>query len=622
MPPPTQPRKGRAPVSNHAAHAITTTKSAVVEVLAAPGSGKSHTLLDRAEHLLAAGTPARQILLLSFSNAAVGELKRRAQTRAAAQAKPSSNANARASNLAAIPSMTVHALALQLSGGGDVLTDNKAVPLLSKVIGQLMKAAKKGTIWKNKSDRVRKRRADLLKQLREKSILRAVLALFSFAAAADCTVIRALDRDRFEDLREFQHVLPALRNAWGRIKREDCSIDYGDMLRRGRWRIEKGRARFEFTHILVDEFQDASPAQVALFAALAALPGRSLMVFGDPGQAIFGFAGAAYTPLSSVLDGVEIMRLPYSRRLTPQTAALASAVAGLKGDAAIRTDKPDGVMPVLVTSKHELAQAKRIAADIRKLIDTGVPASQIAVLGRVKALLGLVERELLAVGVRSNPLHGKRDRKHVLRVLRLVRVIERAKDRGEKVREESVRKALKRIEGDVDAKRWAPMVTKLRAATKLSGFAGRYRDVAQAYVTLVFGARTEEGTQVLHGLNAWAAWSGGCKSAAEMMAAVKGMTADGVTLGTIHAAKGREWCHVLVVGVTDGVLPWFHATDAVALAEERNLMYVAITRARDAVRLYHAPYVHAGSRMAFEDLSRFLEAKRVQALMQADSAPS
>lgn len=64
---------------------------------------------------------------------------------------------------------------------------------------------------------------------------------------------------------------------------------------------------------------------------------------------------------------------------------------------------------------------------------------------------------------------------------------------------------------------------------------------------------------------------------------------------TIHTAKGGEWDYVFVVGVADGELPIFYAKSESALAEERRLLYVAVTRARNAVRLYYAPMPHAHS---------------------------
>lgn len=103
-----------------------------------------------------------------------------------------------------------------------------------------------------------------------------------------------------------------------------------------------------------------------------------------------------------------------------------------------------------------------------------------------------------------------------------------------------------------------------------------------------------------------------------MRDAVRAIEAKGVVTGTIHSAKGGEWDHVQIVGVTDGLLPLYLArNDQRSLSEERNLLYVAITRARETVQLYHAPANHARSRQRFEAMSRFLDEPAVQKTLQA-----
>jgi len=103
-----------------------------------------------------------------------------------------------------------------------------------------------------------------------------------------------------------------------------------------------------------------------------------------------------------------------------------------------------------------------------------------------------------------------------------------------------------------------------------------------------------------------------------MRHAVKKMDANCVVTSTIHAAKGHEWDHVFITGVTEGVLPIYHAKDEQSLAEERNLLYVAITRACKDVRLYHAPTPHPRGGRHFESVCRFLEEPTVQKTLQLE----
>jgi DNA helicase-2/ATP-dependent DNA helicase PcrA len=99
---------------------------------------------------------------------------------------------------------------------------------------------------------------------------------------------------------------------------------------------------------------------------------------------------------------------------------------------------------------------------------------------------------------------------------------------------------------------------------------------------------------------------------------LRAMPKEAIVTGTIHAAKGLEWEHVFIVGATDGYLPLYHARDKAQLSEERNLLYVVVTRAREAVRLYHAPSNHARSRQHFESPCTFLTKAAVHETLQVE----
>ena len=108
----------------------------------------------------------------------------------------------------------------------------------------------------------------------------------------------------------------------------------------------------------------------------------------------------------------------------------------------------------------------------------------------------------------------------------------------------------------------------------------------------------------------------GLADALALNAEVEGFNGrEGVPSATIHAAKGLEWAHVLIVGATQGLLPSYHARGDRELEEERRLLYVAVTRASKQVQLYHAPVWHAPTRQRLEAPCGFLsEAIRAQVL--------
>ena len=406
---------------------------------------------------------------------------------------------------------------------------------------------------------------------------------------------------QFADLAPYVRVLTAVRHYYTKIKKQCGVIDFGDMLHLATTAIRNG-APMPYTHILVDEYQDCSPAQVHLLAELAQLDGRSIMVFGDPDQAIYGFGGSSYTPLSSVIDGVTETRLPHSWRLHAQNAALASAIAQHSPDQAIQSNR-DGEKPVLVYADTETEQINRVALDIKQLIDGGTQPEQIVVLARKNALLTPIEQTLLAQGVMTKRNGLERRRKHALRVLRMVHVMARCETRATKITPAMLKTAFK-WSAEIEDHRWIKEPKALKNMLRVPSLEGRYRLCAKAYVRLHGGVRRNKELRV--DVNRWEPICRAHSSARSMRDAVLVMDKRAVVTGSIHSAKGGEWDHVFVVGVTEGHLPDHRSRDKSSRDEERRLLFVAVTRARETVRLYHSPASDARSRRRFGDLSSFL----------------
>jgi DNA helicase-2/ATP-dependent DNA helicase PcrA len=420
-------------------------------------------------------------------------------------------------------------------------------------------------------------------------------------------IYEAAENGQFSELEQYTKILIAVRSKFAVLKEKRGVIDFGDMLHQAIKAIDEG-ASVPYTHILVDEYQDCSAAQTHVLASLAKLKGRSIMVFGDPNQAIYGFGGARYTPLSEVLKkNVQQLTLPLSFRLTAQTAALASAVVQHEKEKAIQT-KREGDLPVLVQDESLAGQTESIVQHIRRLIDGGTPPAQIVVLARTKALLAPIEQLLLAHNVQTSRIGTKRHHKHVLRVLKLVRIVERCESEERKCKPKMLRKALPSLK--LNDSLWQKGARELIKGARIRSLEGRYGLCAKAYLQLMGGVRKDP--ELRADVNRWEPWSRGHDDARAMRDAILAMDTQAVVTGTIHSAKGGEWDHVLVVGVTDGLLPQYLSLDEHSLVEERNLLYVAITRARDTVRLYHAPTNHARSRQRFEKVSHFLVKRAVR----------
>ena len=596
-------------------------KSRFVEVKATAGSGKTHTLIMRLIFWYGLGVPADKILVLSYSKETVAELHRRIKcfpNKSVSQSVELANNEALDTYLSKVTVQTTHGFANGLSPKKVVLNNKMAADLLSKAIRAVQRDCKKQVLWLGVSQRVRRRRLKQLTKLAEPGNQSFVLNFLSVARASKSTVTEAAERAPFKDLIPYIAVLRAVHAKYSSFKKSKEVDDFGDMLVRATNAVRNGAA-VPYTHILVDEYQDCSPAQVQFLAEVAKLNDRKIMVFGDPGQAIYGFGGSSYTPLSNALDGVIELNLPVSRRLTTQNAALASAVLRLDSEQAIQTRR-GGDKPVLVCDKTETEQIRHVARDIKRLIDGGISQEQIVVLARIKALLTPVEQALLASGVQTRRKGTMRDRKHMLRVLHLVHLVSRSEKDKVAITPEKLRKVFSRQIKVTDCK-WKSASIELRKVAHSPSLEGRYRLCAKIYLRLRGGVRKDANLQA--DVNRWEPLCREHSDAREMRDAIRAMDQLSVVTGTIHSAKGGEWEYVFIVGVTDGYLPLYLARDdKLSLSEERNLLYVAVTRARENVRLYHSPANHARSKQQFEKRSRFLDKRVLKTLQIERTAPT
>jgi DNA helicase II / ATP-dependent DNA helicase PcrA len=605
---------------------IITSEEHHVEVLASPGSGKTHTLIARLQYLLSSGVPAAQILVLSFSNEAVRELRRRMDY-ASTNSDATKASKSDEYSLNKVTVSTAHAFALSLIPRPPaIITDKMQRKLLAQSILMVRKRMRnrkhKKTIWKDISTAQRQRRRDQLEAFKDSPglLIPRLLALFDYKRAGAISLRAALELPAFTGVADFA-VIRAIYSAYRALKRNNDYQDFADILDAAETRLQCGRTRLSIQHILVDEFQDCSTAQTRLLALLARNLKARVMVFGDPAQSLYGFAGANYQTLSAFLPNTVKYTLPYSHRLTAETAALASAVLKLPASSAIKT-RLSGIKPALVRSASQTEQARDVLADVQSLIANGAEPSGIAVLARTKATLHVIEATLLAANLDCNRIGAPRTNRHVLSVLRLVSWTARYRRLGQPVEPARLQGFATKVL-PIDSATAHKQVSKLMRAKPSSTLEGQYKLCAQAYLRLLGGVRAHPDIRAQ--VNRWEPMCRQYDDARAMRAAVKANMGDAVgngncdnmniTTGTIHAAKGREWQHVLVVGVTEGILPGYRAKDPSTLEQERNLLYVAITRAKDSVRLYHAPTPHAKTRQTFTKLNRHLAATNARQLM-------
>ena len=319
--------------------------------------------------------------------------------------------------------------------------------------------------------------------------------------------------------------------------------------------------RWRFRHLFVDEFQDVSPAQLRLVRAW--LGDRTdLCVVGDGDQAIYHFAGAdpSYlTNFSRHFPGASVVRLGRNYRSSPQVVAAAGALLA-DGDGprpAVSTPRPDGPPASIAAYPDDEAEAIGVAALLRREHGPDRPWSAMAVLYRTNAQSARFEEAFARDGI-------------PIRVRGTSRFLERAE----------VRAALDAL---------------AEAATTAPGrpFSSHLNDLA-ASATEASEEQREHVDALVRLAREYLAADGGPGTAAGFRAyldvALRGSDDDGaggdvVELLTFHRAKGLEFDTVFVTGLERGLVPIAHAGTPAERAEERRLLYVALSRAQRALHL-------------------------------------
>ena len=363
--------------------------------------------------------------------------------------------------------------------------------------------------------------------------------------------------------------------------------------------------RAAYRWFTVDEFQDVSPVQSRLLDLWLG-DRNDVCVVGDPAQTIYSFAGANDRFLREFpqrFPQSTQVRLFRTYRSTEPIVEMANRVlvAASRGEGrpdatGLTSQCGTGPDPQVRSFDDEVAEAKAIAEDIERLMSEGLAARQIAVLVRINAQMPAVEEALTDRGI---PV--------------VLRGGERFFERSE------VREAITRLRGaarsgDDDGESLPARVTSVLSVmgftTEPPRSTGAVRERWESLSTLVSHAEAFASTPEAD-LRAFIVE---LDHRAESQHAP---VADGVVLATIHAAKGLEWEAVFVSGLVEGALPHAQSTSDEAIAEERRLFYVAITRARRYLHLTWARSRQPGGR-GQRARSRFLD-EAESAAMRAEA---
>ncbi len=368
------------------------------------------------------------------------------------------------------------------------------------------------------------------------------------------------------------------------LKKRRNLVDFDDLLDQCRRAMTgdrrfAGAQRWRFRHLYVDEFQDVNPLQFALLDTW--LNDRDdLCVVGDPDQAIYGWNGADADHLrrfGTHYRGGTVMELRRNYRSTPQV--LRTAAAALSDRRPMEADRSSGPDPTVTGHPDDRTEATAVARRAREARGVGGAWSDQAVLVRTNAQVDTISSAMRAAGipVRVRAGSGLLDRSDVKAALReLSRSDSPLADRLGDLRSDQ--------EAGADGGDAAP-----RDAERAAAFAELGR-LADEYMSL-------DPAGTARGFAGWVpsqARAGGDDSD------------DAVEVATFHAAKGLEWPVVHVAGLETGLVPISHARGREALAEERRLLYVALTRAEDSLHCTWAAERTFGTRSSSRQPSPWL----------------
>ncbi|HSV57615.1 MAG TPA: ATP-dependent helicase [Variovorax sp.] len=623
-------------------------------IVAGAGSGKTSTLAHRVACLIAKGADPQRVLLLTFSRRAAQEMSQRAGHVLAkvlglgAQTPPSlpwagtfHGIGARllreyAAQIGLADSFTIH-------DRGDAEDLMGLVRHELGLSGSERRFPQKGTC----------------------------LSIYSRVVNTQDSLDRVLAQ-AFPWCAEWEAELRRLFGAYVEAKAQQNVLDYDDLLLG--WHEMMGepvlaeQVGARFHHVLVDEYQDTNRLQAAILQRLKP-DGRGLTAVGDDAQAIYSFRGAT---VRNILDfpaqfgspaaPARIVSLERNYRSTQPILDVSNALiagAGERHAKRLWTDKPSAGRPQLVLVPDEAQQARWVADRVLAQREGGLRLKSQAVLFRTSSHSAALELELARRNIPFVKFGGLKflEASHVKDLLALLRFAQNPKGRLAGFRVVQLIPGI----GPVTAARLLDAMDEAadpgaalqafevpaNARTQWADFAGVYaalragqeawpgdaqlalrwylphlerlhddasvrRADVEQLVRLAAGYASREGFLTELTLDPPEATSD--RSGPPLL------DEDYLILSTIHSAKGQEWTSVHVLNVVDGCIPSDMATgSAEEIEEERRLLYVAMTRARDHLhllvpqRFYVTQQAARGDRHLYAGRTRFIPAADVKA---------
>jgi DNA helicase-2/ATP-dependent DNA helicase PcrA len=606
-------------------------------VVAGAGTGKTRTLVYRVAHLLHKGTPPERILLLTFTRRAAQEML------------------ARAVQLVGGASRQVH--------GG---TFHGTAHRLLRRFGPAAGLSGDFTIMDqgDSADLIQLSRAQLGYGDAKRRFPRKETLHYVYSRHVNTEIpVHDILAEEFPRFVEFENDFGRIFADFTQRKSERNLVDYDDLLLFWCLLLEHpalgAKVAGLYDHVLVDEYQDTNVLQARILRALCA-GHRNLTVVGDDAQSIYSFRGASFRNILEFpreFDGTTMIALEQNyRSIQPilDTSNTLISRATERFSKNLWTHREGGEQPWLVTTSDEQQQTRFVVERILELHEEGIPLSEMAVLFRAAYMSADLEIELTNRKIPFEKWGGLKflEAAHVKDVLAFLRVIENPRDEvswfrllqllpgiGEATARAAIATMAERSWSMGSFDQWqspprarqahaglAEMLTQLRLRPSGGNEVGS--DIARIRVLYddILRERYDRVEPRLSDLDQLQVIAGGYPDRGTFLAAIaleppqgtqdlaSGSVEeedDALILSTVHSAKGKEWDAVFIIWAVDGWFPMARAVgDDDEIEEERRLMYVAMTRARDHLAVTYplnAYSTRRGADYTIDQLSRFID---------------
>ena len=590
-------------------------------VIAGAGSGKTKVLTTRIANLIENGVKPYNILAITFTNKAAGEMRERVNN----------IINAHDAFIG-----TFHSFGLK------IIRENSALFNLTSAFTLIDAEDQTSIIKKIMKD------INITDKMISPAFIKSKISFIKNNMLSDSEIANFL-------ISENEKIAVKIYYEYEKILKRNNTLDFDDLLKKpvelfnsNKEVLEKYQDKFKY--ILIDEYQDTNEVQYKLVKLLSKKY-LNLFVVGDPSQSIYAFRGANYQNILNFekdFKGCTVIKLPQNYRSTQTILDAANEVIShnkQRKDLDLFSDLGQGVKIKYIRTFNDSMENKRVVDEIQKLYEEGYNRKDMAIFYRTNAQSRSIEDALVKANIPykvfgSFYFYKRKEIKDLLAYLKLIanpsddvsleRVINEPKRKiGDKTIENLREKArslnismFEAIDSgkELEFKNLILNLIEISKDTSITGLIDKTLELSKMKETyendksLESDIRLENLMEFRSVSETYEKETGNVNLSDFLMevslvsdAAEYSLDSDAVTLMTVHSAKGLEFKIVFIIGLEENIMPISKALyDDEELEEERRLMYVAITRAKEKLYL-----LNAGRRMLYGNMqvnppSRFI----------------